>query len=127
MSMQSEMMLALLGTLAQNEVESLSANVKMGIKMKMKRGEMMGFNGCLGYDYHKEDKSITVNHEEAETIRLIRFLNGELKTLARRSSIISRITMKDELTELYSSCGSDTYRIVKSKMAGEALSNALSP
>ena len=50
--MQSEMMLALLGTLAQNEVESLSANVKMGIKMKMKRGEMMGFNGCLGYDYN---------------------------------------------------------------------------
>ena len=71
MSMQSEMMLALLGTLAQNEVESLSANVKMGIKMKMKRGEMMGFNGCLGYDYHKEDKSITINHEEAETVRLI--------------------------------------------------------
>ncbi|MCI8339983.1 MAG: recombinase family protein, partial [Lachnospiraceae bacterium] len=55
LSMESEMALALLSTLAQNEVESLSANVKMGIKMKMKRGEMMGFNGCLGYDYHPED------------------------------------------------------------------------
>lgn len=31
----------------------------------------MGFNGCLGYDYHPEDKSITVNEEEAETVRLI--------------------------------------------------------
>ena len=39
--MESEMALALLSTLAQNEVESLSANVKMGIKMKMKRGEMI--------------------------------------------------------------------------------------
>ena len=39
--------------------------------MKMRRGELMGFNGCLGYDYHKEDKSITVNEEEAETVRLI--------------------------------------------------------
>lgn len=71
LSMESEMALALLSTLAQNEVESLSANVKMGIKMKMKRGEMMGFNGCLGYDYHSEDKSITINQEEAEIVREI--------------------------------------------------------
>lgn len=71
LSMESEMALALLSTLAQNEVESLSANVKMGIKMKMKRGEMMGFNGCLGYDYHQEDKTISVNEEEAETVRYI--------------------------------------------------------
>lgn len=78
LSMESEMALALLSTLAQNEVESLSANVKMGVKMKMKRGEMMGFNGCLGYDYHKEDKSITVNQDEAEVVRFIfdRYLEG---------------------------------------------------
>lgn len=69
LSMESEMALALLSTLAQNEVESLSANVKMGIKMKMKRGEMMGFNGCLGYDYHPEE--ITVNEEEAKVVRWI--------------------------------------------------------
>ena len=43
----------------------------MGLKMKMRRGEMIGFNGCLGYDYHSEDKSITVNEEEAETVRFI--------------------------------------------------------
>ena len=24
--------------------------------MKMKRGEMVGFNNCLGYDYDKETK-----------------------------------------------------------------------
>lgn len=63
--------LTLMGTLAQNEVESTSKNVKLGIKMKMKRGELMGFNGCLGYDYHPEDKTITVNEAEAETVRLI--------------------------------------------------------
>jgi len=68
---QGEMMLTLMGTLAQNEVESTSKNVKLGIKMKMKRGELMGFNGCLGYDYHPEDKTITVNEAEAETVRLI--------------------------------------------------------
>lgn len=44
---QGKMMLTLMGTLAQNGVESTSKNVKLGIKMKMKRGELMGFNGCL--------------------------------------------------------------------------------
>ncbi len=29
--------------------------------MKMKCGELVGFQGCLGYDYHPEDKSIKVN------------------------------------------------------------------
>ncbi|WP_031420664.1 recombinase family protein [Lachnoclostridium phytofermentans] len=71
LSMESEMALALLSTLAQNEVESLSANTKMGLKMKMKRGELLGFNGCLGYDYHQEDKSLSMNEEEADIVRWI--------------------------------------------------------
>lgn len=36
--------------------------------MKMQRGELAAFQGCLSYDYHPEDKSITVNEEEAETV-----------------------------------------------------------
>ena len=59
------MQLSLLSALAQNEVESLSQNVTMGVQMKMSRGELMGFNGCLGYDYNPEDKSITINEAEA--------------------------------------------------------------
>lgn len=69
--MESEMQLSLLSALAQNEVESLSQNVTLGVQMKMSRGELMGFNGCLGYDYHPEDKSITINEPEAETVRFI--------------------------------------------------------
>ena len=65
------MQLSLLSALAQNEVESLSQNVSLGVQMKMSRGELMGFNGCLGYDYHSEDKSITINEKEAETVRMI--------------------------------------------------------
>ena len=60
-TMESEMQLSLISALAQNEVESLSQNVSLGVQMKMSRGERMGFNGCLGYDYHPEDKSISVN------------------------------------------------------------------
>lgn len=56
MDMNGELLLTIMSSLAQQEVESLSRNVKMGLKMKMKRGELIGFNGCLGYDYHtKED------------------------------------------------------------------------
>ena len=100
LSMESEMALALLSTLAQNEVESLSANVKMGIKMKMKRGEMMGFNGCLGYDYHPEDKSITVNPEEAEIVREIfdMYLRGYgAPTIAKELTRLGRKNKKGEV------------------------------
>lgn len=71
LDMQGEMILTIMSSMAQQEVESLSKNVTMGLKMKMKRGELVGFNGCLGYDYHPEDKSLTVNEEEAETVRMI--------------------------------------------------------
>lgn len=99
MTEQGEMMLTLMGTLAQNEVESTSKNVKMGIKMKMKRGELMGFNGCLGYDYHPEDKTITVNEAEAETVRLIfeLYLQGYgTYTIARRLTELGRVNKKGQ-------------------------------
>ena len=72
LDMNGEMLLTILSSLSQGEVESLSENVKMGLKMKMKRGELVGFNGCLGYDYHPDTKSITVNEQEAETVRCSR-------------------------------------------------------
>ena len=100
LSMESEMALALLSTLAQNEVESLSANVKMGIKMKMKRGELMGFNGCLGYDYHPEDKSISINPEEAEIVREIfdMYLRGYgSPTIAKELTKLGRKNKKGEV------------------------------
>ena len=66
-----ELLLVVLSSVAQQEVENISDNVKKGLKMKMQRGELIGFQGCLGYDYHPEDKSITVNHAEAEIVRYI--------------------------------------------------------
>jgi len=81
------MLLTILSSLAQEEVESLSSNVKMGLQMKMKRGELVGFNGCFGYDYHQDTKTITVNETEAETVRLIydMYLQGNgCGTIAKR-------------------------------------------
>lgn len=78
LTMNGEMLLTILSSLAQQESESISANVKMGLKMKMKRGEMVGFNGCLGYDYDPVNKIITVNEEEAKVVRYIfqRYIEG---------------------------------------------------
>lgn len=87
LDMNGEMLLTILSSLAQEEVESLSSNVKMGLQMKMKRGELVGFNGCFGYDYHQDTKTITVNETEAETIRLIydMYLQGNgCGTIAKR-------------------------------------------
>lgn len=74
---------------------------KEGINTMTERGEMMGFNGCLGYDYHPEDKSITVNEEEAETVRLIfeLYLQGYgTYTIARQLTEMGRINKKGGTT-----------------------------
>jgi hypothetical protein len=72
------MLLVILSSLAQQESESISANVKMGLKMKMKRGELVGFNGCLGYDYDSKEKILMINEKEAEIVRYIfrRYVEG---------------------------------------------------
>ena len=46
MTMDGELLLTVLSSVAQQEVENISANVKKGLKMKMQRGELVGFNGC---------------------------------------------------------------------------------
>ena len=93
-----------MSSLAQQEVESLSKNVKMGLKMKMKRGEMIGFNGCLGYDYHPEDKSISVNEEEAEIIRFIydMYLQGYgSNTIAKHLTQMGKRNKKGEVQKYF--------------------------
>ena len=101
MDMNGEMLLTILSSMAQQEVESLSQNVKMGLKMKMKRGELIGFNGCLGYDYHPEDKTLTVNEEEAETVRFIydMYLQGYgTTTIAKRLVEMGKRNKKGEVS-----------------------------
>ena len=63
LSMDGELLLTILSSVAQQEVQNISDHVKKGLSMKMQRGEMVGFNGCLGYDYNPEDKTISVNEK----------------------------------------------------------------
>lgn len=44
----------------------------------MERGELVGFQGCLGYDYDVETKQISINKKESKIVRYIfeRYLEG---------------------------------------------------
>ncbi|MCT1905253.1 recombinase family protein [Oceanobacillus sojae] len=78
LTMDGELLLVVLSSVAQQEVENISANVKKGLKMKMSRGEITGFQGCIGYDYNPEDRTLTINEKEAEIVRYIfeRYVQG---------------------------------------------------
>ena len=78
LSMDGELLLVVLSSVAQQEVENISSNVKKGVAMKMSRGEIVGFAGALGYDYDPETKTISVNEEEAKVVRYIfkRYIEG---------------------------------------------------
>ena len=48
LTMSGELLLVILSSLVQQESESIGGNIKLGLKMKMSRGEMVGFNRVLG-------------------------------------------------------------------------------
>lgn len=91
-----EFLMTILSSVAQQEVENTSAYVKKGLKMKMKRGELVGFQGCLGYDYDVTTKSISINEEGAEVVRYIfdRYVAGA------GSSMIARELNEQEITTI---------------------------
>lgn len=71
LTMDGELLLVVLSSVAQQEVENISENVKKGLKMRMKRGELVGSQACLGYDYDTKKKRLIINKEEAEVVKLI--------------------------------------------------------
>ena len=71
LEMSSEFVLTILSSVAQQESENISNHVKLGLKAKMERGELVGFNGCLGYDYNPTTKTISVNEEEKKIVQYI--------------------------------------------------------
>ncbi len=90
LTMDGELLLVILSSVAQQEVENISANVKKGLKMKMQRGELVGFQGCLGYDYNPADKTITTTKKkrllsvtffsDTRRVPVVRLLPKNLKT-----------------------------------------------
>lgn len=85
-----ELMLTVLSAMAQQESENISSHVLLGLKMKKDRGELIGYNGCYGYNYNLEIKEITINEKEANIVRYMfeRYVEG-----------IGSSTIAKELTE----------------------------
>ncbi len=65
----SEMLLTTLSAVAQQESENISEHVKLGLQMKMNRGELIGFNKCYGY--RNENDKLVIIDEEAEVVKFI--------------------------------------------------------
>jgi DNA invertase Pin-like site-specific DNA recombinase len=91
LTMDGELLLVILSSVAQQEVENISANVRKGLQMKMRRGELVGRPECLGYDYDPITKSISVNPIEAETVRYI---------FKRYTEGVGAFTIRQELEKL---------------------------
>ena len=70
-AMAGELLLTILSSVSQQEVENISEHVRKGLLMKMQRGEIVGFSSCLGYEYIKETNTITIIEEEAKIVRFI--------------------------------------------------------
>lgn len=79
MDMDTELILTFMGAFAQSESESISANVKWGIRQAMKEGKVhINFNRLFGY-YVKGDGSPDIDPAKAESVRYIydRYLLGD--------------------------------------------------
>ena len=86
LTMTSEFMIALYGSFAQAESESISKNVSFGVQMSFKEGKVRyNFRHLLGYK-RGEDNKPEIVPEEAEIIRKIfeMFLDGiSMKDIAQ--------------------------------------------
>ncbi len=78
LTMDGELLLTVLSSVAQQESENLSEHVRAGLQHKMANGVLIGFSGCYGYRYNREDRSLSIVEEEAEVVRYIyqRYLDG---------------------------------------------------
>lgn len=71
MDAKGEVLITIMASLAQQESESLSQNVKLGIKYRFQQGKVMVNANCfLGYD-KDEDGHLIVNPEQAEIVKRI--------------------------------------------------------
>lgn len=86
LEMSGELLLTILSSVAQQESENISEHVKLGIKMKRERGELVGFNRCLGYKANYETNTLEIIEEEAEIVRYIfdRYIQGAGSTVIAR-------------------------------------------
>ncbi len=71
LGLSNELFLTLYSAFAQAESESISENVKAGVRMKMKRGELVGKYAPFGYLYDKEKDTIIPDESKKDIVTYI--------------------------------------------------------
>lgn len=71
LGLSNELFLTLYSAFAQAESESISENVKVGVRMKMKRGELVGKYAPFGYLYDKEKDMIYPDESKKDIVTYI--------------------------------------------------------
>ena len=94
MESSGELLLTILSSLAQQESQSISQNVRIGRQYGFQRGKpMLTHTTFLGYTKQRGDKELTIVPEEAETVRRIfrDFLEGytigEIKEMLEKDGV----------------------------------------
>ena len=90
MTAEGELLLTVLSSVAQQEVQNTSEHVKKGLKMKMTKGQLVGYSTCLGYDVDPKTQELVINEKEAEIVRYI---------FSRYNEGIGTTVLARELTE----------------------------
>ena len=68
LGLSNELFLTLYSAFAQAESESISENVKAGVRMKMKRGELVGKYAPFGYLYDKELNKLVIDESKKDIV-----------------------------------------------------------
>ena len=66
-----ELLITILGSLAQQEIENISSHSKKGRQMAIKTGTIKMREKCWGYDSDKENNRYVINKEQAKIIKKI--------------------------------------------------------
>lgn len=103
LSEMGDFMLTLMSSMAQQELINTSQHTKKGLKMKMGRGELVGFNSCFGYDYDKETKKMSINKKEAESVKYIfkRYIEGAGTSVITRELMEKGVISKSGAKKWY--------------------------
>ena len=71
LDMAGELLLTVLSSVAQQESETISSHIKLGLKMKKERGELVVFSSCYGLRYDNKTHEMKIIEKEAEIVKLI--------------------------------------------------------
>ena len=84
MDAKGEVLITIMASLAQQESQSLSQNVTLGIKYRQQQGQFfLDTNRFLGYDWNEDHTNLIINKKEAKIIKRIfrEFMEGNSFTI----------------------------------------------